>query len=68
MAIVSTISTVSHRYYVKRSKDEIIRRIEDMRSQLGLLKYTDEFRHHLRAQTNSELANLALEHHAMFPE
>ena len=68
MAIVSTVTTVSHRYYAKRSKDEIIRRIEEMRSVLGLLSYTDEFRRHLRAKTNSELADLALEHHRMFPE
>jgi len=68
MAIVTTITTASSRYYMKRSKDEIIRRIEEMRHVLGLPRYTLEERVSLSKQKAWELARLAMEHHAKFPE
>lgn len=68
MTIVTTVATVSHKYYAKRSKMEIIRRIEELRRALGIDTYHPDERKWLMTQTNSELAFIALDHHAKFPE
>lgn len=68
MTIITTIATVSHRYYLKRSKEEIIRRIDEMRHCLGIDPYTADEKKWLRQQTADKLASMAMEHHAKFPE
>lgn len=68
MTIVSVVTTVSHKYYAKRSKEEIIRRIGELRQCLGMEPYNRDELSWLRKLTNSELAFIALNHHAKFPE
>uniref|UniRef100_A0AB74UH29 Uncharacterized protein n=1 Tax=Caulobacter phage BL57 TaxID=3348355 RepID=A0AB74UH29_9VIRU len=65
MAIVEIKTTVSHRYYEKKRKSDIIHAIHMMSDQLKIERTpTCE----LEAKTNYDLARIAMGLHAQFPE
>lgn len=77
MSVFSVRTTVTHRYYAKRRKSEIVRRIRDLRAMLkqagtwvapaldAKLALTDA---ELVKQSASDLAWLAIRLHTYFPE
>lgn len=65
MAIVSVVSTVSHRYYMKRSKDAIRRSIRELCQALEIAPPTDE---EMANESAYQLASRAMKLHAQFPE
>lgn len=65
MAIVEIRTTVSHRYYEKKRKSDIIHAIHTMCDQLQIERTPSA---ELEKKTNYELAGLALRLHAQFPE
>lgn len=65
MTIVTIQTTVSHRYYAKQSKAEIIRRIHQMERQLGRIETATS---ELRPLTAYALASKAMALHREFPE
>lgn len=64
MSIVETYATPSHRYYLKRSKDEIARKIQDLQRDLGFpsLSISD-----LNLKSKGELADMAMALHRQMP-
>lgn len=65
MAIISVVTTVSYRYYEKRSKEEVIRRIHEMERQLTHVLTPYET---LRGWAKDKLIRHALALHQEFPE
>lgn len=65
MTIVSVVSTVSHRYYMKRSKDTIRQRIRELCQALEIAPPTTE---EMANESAYQLASRAMKLHAQFPE
>lgn len=65
MAIVTTVATVSYRYYDKRNRSVAEQNIQQMARALGEEPpaWTD-----LRAMSKDAVIKLALAYHAKFPE
>lgn len=64
MSIVEYRSTPSHKYYMNKSKDDIILRINMMRSQLKICLLDETV---LRKDSKYNLASEAMRTHKMFP-
>ncbi|AXQ68413.1 hypothetical protein HOT99_gp204 [Caulobacter phage CcrBL10] len=65
MAIVEIRATVSHRYYEKKRKSDIIHAIHMMCDQLKIERVPTA---KLTVKTNYELARIAIDLHNKFPE
>jgi hypothetical protein len=65
MTIVSVVTTVSHRYYAKRRKSDVRRRIMDLHRALGEV---DAKESDYADMTADQLASAAMRLHARFPE
>lgn len=66
MAIVTTVTSVSHRYYARKAKSEIIARLQDLSRAAGGVELPSW--QELLAESRDQLAHRALRLHALLPE
>lgn len=66
MTIIETRTTVSFMYYVKKRKDDLVRRVEELESLVKLEPRTSY--QLLRSWTRNQLARHAMALHGKLPE
>jgi hypothetical protein len=66
MSVFTTSATASHRYYARKAKADLVRRVQDLEAYARLEPRTAE--NELRRWTRDQLASHAMSLHRRLPE